>query len=115
VRRRARRGLAAGLLLLGGTALAACSGQSSSLAKQACAEVSQSIRLFNESSHASGAERQTLLDEAQQKLDDAEPKAGLASGTDTDYQALAATLSESARVPESDLIQALSAQCAQFN
>jgi hypothetical protein len=111
VRRGARRGALAALALAGGVALAACSSGSSSLARQACTDVSRSVQLFNEAEHQTGAARTRLLNQANVELRTAVPDAGLAAGTDTDYQALAATLSESDRVPEGDLVQALIAQC----
>ena len=51
--------------------------------------------------------RQALI-----QLSDALPLAAIAAGEDTEWQALDATLSETSRVPERNLVHALSAQCA---
>jgi len=113
MRRRLGRRLV-GVALVGGGALglSACSSQSAGLARQACAQVDASLRLYGRAQHATGAAQVRLLQRANVDLREALPNAALAASSDTDFQALAATLSESSRVPESDLTGALRAQCA---
>ena len=50
--------------------------------------------------------------EAQTQLQNASPLATVAAGQAPQWQALMATLAESSRLPESDLVRALQAQCA---
>jgi hypothetical protein len=99
------------LVIVLGAFLSSCSGQSSgALEHQACVEVAKSLKLFN--SAASSAAPDAARNKALAELRVALSPAAIAAAESSDYQALAATLSESSRVPESDLVQALSAQCA---
>ena len=61
---------------------------------------------------ATGARATLLKAEALDQVRLALPLAALAAGEDTSWQALEATLSESSRVPLSNLVTALSAQCS---
>lgn len=106
-------GIVAGLGLAGGLLGGCGSGAGgSSLAQQACAHVSRSIVLYGEAAHEQGAaaadKRQAALVELRKAL----RPAALAGSAGGQYQALQATLSESSRVPEAQLISALTAQCA---
>ncbi|MCU1494067.1 MAG: hypothetical protein JWO62_1831 [Acidimicrobiaceae bacterium] len=114
--RRARR-LGAVLATTGalGLALSGCGGSGSdALGHKACVEVSRSLRTYAAAASApsparAAADRGVALSE----LRDALQPAALAGSSDGQWQALEATLSESSRVPESDLVIALTAQCAQ--
>ncbi|HUZ20820.1 MAG TPA: hypothetical protein VMU75_09670 [Acidimicrobiales bacterium] len=115
LRSRLGRGAAlAALLATSGTALAACGQGSSALGHKACVEVSRSLRLFHQSeSSPDPSKAASLRSQALIELRRALPSAALAGASDGQWQALMATLSESSRVPEADLVTALSAQCAQ--
>lgn len=105
-----------GLLLtagLGGGLLSACGGSADALGQQACREVTKALRLYHQAGQApspaaASRERARSLTDLRQALQDA-ARAGSSGGS---WQALAATLSESNRVPEQDLVPALRAQCA---
>jgi hypothetical protein len=117
--RRGRRvprsvGLAVALVL--GAALAACGGGASSDGQLACQHVESSLRLY---AQANAAERsgQTVLagarrSSALEQLRIALPLASSAASGDGDWQPLMATLSESNRVPEAYLVNALTQQCS---
>lgn len=96
-------------------ALSSCGGSdSNALGHKACVEVSSSLRTFAAAKTAARpaaatADRSRALSELRNALQ----PAALAGSSDGQWQALEATLSESSRVPESDLVTALSAQCAQ--
>ncbi len=101
-------------IALGGTLLAACGASAGANAKEACGFVDQSIAQFNQAN----SEANPGLAKAQQKkaldlLGSALPLASVAAGSNGVYQALMATLSESSRVPEKLLVNALSRECAQ--
>jgi hypothetical protein len=108
------------LAAIGGALLSACgSDQTSSQGKQACADVTKSISLYNESLHASSpATAQSLAKQATTELRQALPLAAAADANDGTWQPLEATLSESNRfgagasLNEGNLTTALSAQCA---
>ncbi len=111
-----RRG-ATGLVACGTLALAVVlSGCASSnalaLARQACGHVDQSVALFarsqSEQGTAAAADRTSALKQLRAGL----PQAATAAGEDGQWQALMTTISESSRVPESDLVRALRLQCA---
>ena len=113
-RRKLRLALVAAPALFSGLALGACgSPASDSLGHQACVQVSRSLKTYARSQQTSGAERAKLVSQANVELREALPQAGLAASSDTDWQALAATLSESSRVAEGNLVTALTAQCAE--
>lgn len=100
-----------------GFALLASSGCAHSdalaLAQKACQHVDKSLALYKASTQstspsAAQADRAAAL----QQLRDALPLAATAAGEDPTWQAFVTTLSESNRVPESDLVIALRQQCA---
>jgi hypothetical protein len=98
-----------------GVGLGGCAnGAALGLARQACHHVELSLTLY----HSSLAQHDARLaaDErgrASDQLQTAAPLAAVAAGQSPQWQALMATLSESSRLPESDLVYALQAQCAQ--
>ena len=108
------RGAGALALFAAATSLSACSSGSSSgaLEHKACVEVRHSIALFTSAAHETGARASATRTAALTILRTALTPAALASADDADYQALSATLSESSRVPEGQLLVALRAQCA---
>jgi hypothetical protein len=113
VRPRAALTLAAAVLAAGiGASACSSSGGSDSLGHQACVDVSRSIATYNSAAHQTPADAATTRTKALNELRSAVRPAALASASDTDWQALTATLSESERVPEDQLISALQAQCA---
>ena len=95
-------------------ALTSCGGsQAAALAHTACVEVAASIHEYASSTRATTPgvarrERALALEELRRALQ----PAALAGSAGGQWEALTATLSESSRVPESDLVTALSAQCA---
>ena len=98
---------------LGGGVLGACSSGSSSLGHEACVHVQRSLAEFAAASRTvsrsvAAADRAKALGQLRAAL---QPAALAASG-DGQWQALEATLSETNRVPESELVPALTAQCA---
>ncbi len=111
-RRRRARGVAAGLVGLAGLTLAACGGGAGATGRVACAHVEASLALYHHSLHAPPAtaarERAVALSELRHAMHYA-ALIGSAGGT---WQALAATLEETDRVPESAVAPALAAQCA---
>lgn len=115
-RRRRWASRAAAIAALGGAGplcLASCGGSDAgALGHRACVEVATSLRLFTAAQRATPSVAARDRTSALSDLRDALQPAALAAGTDGQWQALEATLSESSRVPESDLVTALSAQCA---
>ena len=112
----ARRSLVAGglaLSLLAGTLLTGCAHQDAgALASQACARVARGLAIEQRATLASGPTAVRLRGEALAEVRSALPLAAVAAGEDTTWQALGATLSETNRVPLTDLVHALRAQCA---
>lgn len=107
-----RAGLALSLLLGASLLFGACaSADAAALAHQACRKVDRSLVLYARSERADGAEAAALRARALALLRAALPIAAVAAGEDSTWQALEATLSETNRVPEGNLLQALSAQC----
>jgi hypothetical protein len=104
---------------LGGLVLSACgSDETSSQGKQACADVTKSISLYNKSLHASNpTSAKNLAEQATNELRLALPLAAAADANDGTWQPLEATLSESNRfgsgpsLNEGALTATLSAQC----
>jgi hypothetical protein len=95
-----------------GLGLGACaSADAAALARQACEKVDRSLALYARSEGAGGAQAAALRARALALLRAALPIAAVAAGEDSSWQALEATLSETNRVPEGNLLQALSAQC----
>jgi hypothetical protein len=110
------RRLAAGtvvVIALGAT-LSACGDSGTSLAKQACGHIDRSLTLLTESARETDAATATRLNQqAYQQLRQALPIAAEAAYQDGQWQALMTTVSESNRVPESTLVDALQVQCQQ--
>jgi hypothetical protein len=92
--------------------LAACGSNSDAFGNQACVHVEQSITWFKQSTETTGASAKALVTKASDALASALRPASLAASGDTNWQALAATLSESSRVTESQLVHALADECA---
>jgi hypothetical protein len=94
--------------------LAACSSSPDAAAygRQACQHVARSLALFQQSETAPASEAAGLRARALEQLRDALQPASLANATSGVWQPLMATLSESSRVPEADLVKALRQQCA---
>jgi hypothetical protein len=119
-----RSKLATALLLaaMGGALLSACggSGQDSAQGRQACADVTKSISLYNQSQNAATPARtKALIAEATAELRLALPLVASADTNDGTWQPLEATISESNRfgsgpgsLNEGQLTTALSSQCA---
>jgi hypothetical protein len=110
-----RRWLATvGVTVALGASLAGCASSAAhGLALQACRHVDRSLALYRVSltdPNPALAARQRAQASAQ--LQDAQPLATVAAGQAPQWQALMATLAENARLPESDLVVALKAQCA---
>lgn len=100
----------AGLAALG---LSGCSnGHALALVRQACTHVERSLTLYQASTMApSPSEQQADSAAALAELRQALPLASSAAGENAQWQAFSITLSESSRVPESDLVAALRQQC----
>ena len=108
------RRLAAGLaVVIGlGAALSACGNSGTDLAVQACSHVTRSISLFTRAEHQTDPTTAAALrQQAYLELRTALPIAAEAAFHDGQWQALMTTLSESSRVPEATLVDALGAQC----
>lgn len=105
---------AAALAALGATGVAACgTSDALALARQACGHVQRSISLYQAAQSAgSPAAQQQKAAAALAELRQALPLAATAAGESAQWQALMTTLTESSRVPESDLVSALQQQCA---
>lgn len=101
-------------LTLGGVifVLTACGSSSNALGTQACAHVQRSLNLYRLSRSTSGPRSRSLSTRANSELTDALRQASVAASGDGEWQALAATLSESTRVPEAYLVRALGDECA---
>jgi hypothetical protein len=83
------------------------------LVRQACHNVSASLALYRKAEKEPDpklAARERSRAETQ--LENASPLATEAAGEAPQWQALMATLAESSRLPEANLVQALQAQCA---
>jgi hypothetical protein len=110
-----RRSLLA-LVVIGALAplLGGCSGgDSESLAASACSHVRSSISLWETAIHATSTKQANMLEaEAYNQLRLALPDAARANSENPEWNPLMTTISESARVSESDLIVALNTQCA---
>lgn len=93
-------------------ALSGCGQSADALGHEACVDVGKSLAIYARAERASNpktqaSERARALDWLRVAL----RPAALAGDSSGDWQALMATLSESNRVPEQKLIQALRAQC----
>lgn len=101
--------IAAGALLTG------CQqGGGDADARAACRYVTSSVQLFDRSSHDTGAAASADQAAALSQLRLALPQAALASTMNSSWDALVTTLSETNRVPEANLVSALSQQCSVF-
>jgi len=99
-------------LLASGAAVAACGASATDLAKASCAHVNSSIATLNQASHTADASKAaSLRQKAYLDLLSAIPIAAQAAYHDIQWESLSATLSEANRVPESELVPALKAQC----
>jgi hypothetical protein len=109
-----RTAVALGTMAIVACGLAGCaSHDGTDLARQACRHVERSLTLYQASLHASTpAQASAQQAQAVSELRDALPIAATAAGEAGQYQALMATLDESAHLPESLLVHALGAQCA---
>jgi hypothetical protein len=118
-------GVARGLTLISGAAaaltavvlaagLSGCSNSDGQgLARQACSHVDRSLSIFREAQQRPGTAKAASEDAAAlAQLRAALPIAASAAGEDAQWQALMTTLSDSTRLPESELAHALEAQCA---
>jgi hypothetical protein len=103
-----------GVLMVAGLLLPSCANSNGlALARQACKEVSHSISLYEASTATKNPEQAAALRaRALRELRLAVQPAAIAAGEAPEWSALGATLSESNRVPEANLIHALKAQCA---
>ncbi len=111
--RSARAAAAVAIAATCGAALSGCAHQDAAgLASRACIYVHRSLAIERESDRARGARAASLRLKALTQLSLAEPLAAVAAGEHTTWQALDATLSETNRVPEHDLVYALRAQCS---
>ncbi len=101
-----------GLVLALGILISACAPSSSGYATQACQLVHRSITLYRSSREAGAGNAQGQRSKALNLLRQALPLAALAASTNGSWQALQATLSETNRVNEGKLINALTQQCS---
>jgi hypothetical protein len=112
---RARLGrIAAGTvaMVVAGSVLTACAASAGSLARSSCSHVNASIALYEKAQHASDpAAAKALTAKAYIELLTAIPIAAQAAYHDIQWESLSATLSEANRVPESELLPSLRAQC----
>ena len=109
-----RRAVGAAAIACAGAVAAGCGGSSASaLGHRACLEVSASLhRYASVGPAATGSRASERRAAALTPLRAALPLAALAASSDGQWQALEATLSESSRVPEFDLVSALDAECS---
>ena len=112
---RFRRLAAGAVVVVGlGATLSACGNSGTSLAQQACGHVDRSLTLLAESARQTDAGTATQLrQQAYRQLRQALPITAEAAYSDGQWQALMTTVSESNRVPESTLVDALRVQCQQ--
>lgn len=102
-----------GLLAAAGLGLSACGDGGASSARLACGHVSTSLALYKRSVAATDPSSATrLADLANLQLSEALGEAAQAASENGQWQALMTTLAEQGRVPESDLVGALTAQSA---
>ena len=101
-------------LVLAGSLLGACANSgANALGNQACSQVSSSLHHYREGLAASGATRKRLIGQAGDELRTALPLASRAAISDTQWQALGATLKQVLyNVSEANLVQALTGECA---
>lgn len=110
--RRGRLAAGAAALVAAGAVLSACAASAGDLARASCAHVNTSISLYERSSTTADPVRaKALSDRAYLELLAAIPIAAQAAYHDIQWESLSATLSEANRVPESELMPSLRAQC----
>ena len=110
--RRGRIAAGATALVTAGLILSACAASAGDLAKASCAHVTTSIRLYERAgTTADPAAAKRLHDRAYLELLAAIPIAAQAAYHDIQWESLSTTLSEANRVPESELLPSLRAQC----
>lgn len=109
-----RLATAAAVVALGTGGLAGCSNSDAlALARQACGHVQRSLALYQAAQGSPNPpDQQAKTQAALGELRLALPLAATAAGESPQWQALMTTLTESSRVPESDLVIALQQQCA---
>jgi hypothetical protein len=91
----------------------ACSTSGLTLARQACADVATSIRIYTSAEHDTNVERaDSMVTEAAARLEEALPLAAQANSANPAWNPLMTTLQEMGRTSEANLIPALEAQCS---
>ncbi len=99
-------------LVTAGSVLTACAASAGDLARASCVHVNNSLKLLDQAQHsANPATAASLRAKANAQLLAAIPIAAQAAYHDVQWESLSATLSESNRVPEAELIPSLKAQC----
>jgi hypothetical protein len=112
-RRRALAAATASLALVAGLAGGCANQDALGQARQACTHVARALTLFNRAQgEGTSPQAQADASASMAQLRAALPIAAIAAGQSAHWQALMTTLSESSRVPEAYLVQALTAQCA---
>jgi len=95
-----------------GTGLTACAASAGDLARASCVHVNASLALLAKAGHATDPNvAAKLSNQAYLALLPAIPIAAQASYHDISWEPLSTTLSEVNRVPESELVPSLRAQC----
>jgi hypothetical protein len=96
-----------------GVGLSGCADSAAlGLVRQACHHVELSLTLYRSAQTEPDAQRaEQERYEAGRQLRIASPLAAIAAGEAPQWQAFMATLAENSRLPESDLVHALQAQC----
>jgi hypothetical protein len=103
------------LLFISGVFLSSCGASAGANAKKACGIVNNSLATYRTATiEANPAQSAQDKAKALTMLRNALPLAAIASGSNLEYQALKATLSESNRVPEKLLVNALTRECRQI-
>lgn len=102
-------------LICGGLLLAACGSSAGANAKKSCEIVDSALASYNSAKAASHSKLSTAQKVKELNLlRTALPYAAIAAGSNLEYQALQATLSETNRVPERLLVSALNRECRQI-
>ncbi|HUO48828.1 MAG TPA: hypothetical protein VMU09_08345 [Acidimicrobiales bacterium] len=112
-RRRTRVVVWSAGLVTAGAVLAGCANaDAQAQARQACTHVTKALSLFAAAQALSPGQAAPDLNASLAELRAALPIAAVAAGQSAHWQPLMTTLSESSRVPESYLVHALGAECA---
>jgi hypothetical protein len=99
-------------LLVAGGALTACGASAGDLARASCVHVNASLRLLVQAQKSADPTAAAALRlKANTQLLAAIPIAAQAAYHDIQWESLSTTLSEANRVPETELIPSLRAQC----